>query len=87
MSKPWFHPETGVLMLDQYVMEMPSFRAIYEDRVVSDEELVGQSERVVALLKQLEDELDPRLRELATSALCELAVLNALYVRRLSSPG
>ncbi len=87
MSKPWFDPETGVLMLDRYVMEMPSFRAITEDRVVTDAELAEQSDHVVALLKELEARLDPATRELATAALCELAVLNVLHVRRLSAAG
>jgi hypothetical protein len=30
MDKPWFDQETGTLMLDEYVVEMDSYRRIVE---------------------------------------------------------
>ncbi len=77
MSKPWFD-ETGMLKLDEYVSEMPSFRRILADEVVSVQEYQEHAERTVALLRQLEAALPEEARGVATAALCELAVLYAL---------
>ena len=39
MEKPWFDAETGVVLLDDYVMEMDSYKKIAEDSVVTDAEI------------------------------------------------
>jgi hypothetical protein len=77
-DKPWFDPQTGLLLLDEYVAEMPSYQKIMADGVVSDEELTQEAQRVTTLLKQLEAALSPQVKALATEALCELAVLHSL---------
>lgn len=82
MTKPWFDPQTGDMLFSRYVVEMDSFRAITEDVVITDAELATQTEKVAGLLKQLESELPDSTRALATEALCELAVLNALLFKR-----
>jgi hypothetical protein len=82
MAKPWFDAETGVLKLDEYVAEMPSYKKIMEDQVVSDQELDGQFERVTDLLKRLDRSLPDELKDITTDALCELAVLYVLQRRR-----
>ena len=78
MNRPWFDPETGALLLDEYVAEMPSFQKVIEDQVVTEREVTQQAERVVECLKNLEDSLPETTRSSATDALCELAVLYAL---------
>ncbi|NNF57208.1 MAG: hypothetical protein HKN04_03115 [Rhodothermaceae bacterium] len=78
MSKPWFDPETGMLMLDEYVSEMPSYRRILADEVVSEQEYRDHAEQTVNLLRRLEETLPDDAKALATEALCELAVLYAL---------
>jgi hypothetical protein len=78
MDKPWFDPNTGFLMLDEYVADMPSFKKIMADEIITDSELTAQGEKVVSLFKQLEAALAPGVKPLATEALCELAVLYAL---------
>jgi flagellin-specific chaperone FliS len=83
MDKPWFDQETGTLLLDQYVVEMDSYRRIVEDEVITDAELVAQTQRVTSLLQRLEETLSPEAKALVTEALSELAVLNALQVKRL----
>lgn len=83
MSKPWFHPETGLLQFDAYVAEMPSFQRIMADNVITDDEMRAQAEHVIARFKALEAALTPEQRDLAGEALCELAVLNSLYQRRM----
>jgi hypothetical protein len=78
MDKPWFDQETGTLLLDEYVLEMDSYRRIVEDLVV-------QTQRVTSLLRQLEETLSPEAKAIATEAFSELAVLNALQVKRLQA--
>src|SRR5215204_790995 len=85
MDKPWFDEETGTLLLDEYVLEMDSYRRIVEDETITDAELVEQTQRVASLLRQLEDTLSPEAKAIATEALGELAVLNALQVKRLQA--
>ena len=85
MDKPWFDQETGTLLLDEYVLEMDSYRRIVEDDTITDDELVEQTQRVTSLLQRLEETLSPEDKALATEALSELAVLSALQVKRLQA--
>ncbi len=85
MDKPWFDQDTGTLLLDEYVLERDSYRRIVEDEVITDAELVEQTQRVASLLQRLEEVLSPEAKSLATEVLCELAVLNALQVKRLQA--
>ena len=83
MDRPWFDRETGTLLLDEYVVEMDSYRRIVEDEAITDAELEEQTRKVTSLLRQLEEALSPEAKATATEALGELAVLNALQVKRL----
>jgi len=85
MDRPWFDQETGTLMLDEYVLEMDSYRRIVEDETITDDELLEQTQRVTSLLQQLEETLSPEAKAIATEALGELTVLNALQVKRLQA--
>jgi hypothetical protein len=85
MYRPWFDQDTGTLLLDEYVLEMDSYQRIVEDELITDAELVEQTQRVASLLQRLEEVLSPEAKALATEALCELAVLNALQVKRLQA--
>jgi hypothetical protein len=85
MDRPWFDQDTGTLLLDEYVLQMDSYQRIVEDELITDAELVEQTQRVAWLLRRLEEVLSPEAKALATEALCELAVLNALQVKRLQA--
>jgi hypothetical protein len=85
MDRPWFDGDTGALMLDEYVVEMESYRRIVEDEIITDAELIEQTQRVTSLLQQLEETLSLEAKAIVTEALGELAVLNALQVRRLQA--
>jgi hypothetical protein len=85
MDRPWFDQETGTLLLDEYVVEMDSYRRIVEDETITDDELVEQTQRVTSLLQRLEETLSPEDKALAKEALSELAVLSALQVKRLQA--
>ena len=84
-DKPWFDPQTGTLLLDEYVVELDSYRRIVEDETITDDELAEQTQRVTSLLQQLEGSLSPEVKAIATVALGELTVLNALQVKRLQA--
>jgi flagellin-specific chaperone FliS len=84
-DKPWFDPQTGTLLLDEYVAELDSYRRIVEDGTITDDELAEQTQRVTSLLQQLEGSLSPEVKAIATVALGELTVLNALQVKRLQA--
>jgi hypothetical protein len=84
-ERPWFDRETGTLLIDEYVLEMDSYRRIVEDETITDAEFVEQTRRVASLLRQLEETLSPEAKAIATEALSELAVLNALQVKRLQA--
>ena len=43
MDRPWFDQDTSTLMLDEYVVEMDSYRRIVEDETITDAELVEQT--------------------------------------------
>jgi hypothetical protein len=85
MDRPWFDEQTGTLLLDDYAVEMDSYRRIVEDETITDAELLAQAQRVMSLLQQLEDVLSPEAKALATEALSELAVLSALQAKHLQA--
>jgi hypothetical protein len=78
MKRPWFDPQTNMLLIDEHVTTMPSFQKAMADSVVTNDELEAQAMRTVELLKRLEALLSPEAQEVATEALCELGVLFAL---------
>lgn len=81
MDKPWFD-ESGMLLLDDYVMQSASYQRVNDDHQVEDEEIAAQAQRVAELLKQLEGLLSPEAKAVATDALSELAVLSLLQAKR-----
>jgi hypothetical protein len=56
-EKPWFDRETDVLLIDEYIVEMDSYKRIVEDGKITDTELLEQTLRVVTLLRRLEEAL------------------------------
>jgi hypothetical protein len=82
-DRPWFDQETDTLLLDEYVVEMDSYKRIVQDGKISDTELLEQALRVATLLRRLEEALSPDAKALATEAFGEIAVLNALQALRL----
>jgi hypothetical protein len=84
MDRPWFD-SAGNILFDEYVVNRPSFQRIIQDAVVTDDEIAEQSRKVVDLLRNLEQLLSSDAKAVATDALCELAVLNALQLKRLES--
>jgi hypothetical protein len=51
MDRPWFDEQTGTLLLDDYAVEMDSYRRIVQDGKITDAELLDQTQRVMSLLQ------------------------------------
>jgi hypothetical protein len=75
MGKPWFDPEKGVLMLDEYITSLPSYQKYVADGIITPIEVAEQAQNLAESLKNLEQSLSPEQHALATEALCETAFL------------
>jgi hypothetical protein len=73
-----FFDESGALNIDDLILQQPSFKKIMEDGVVTDEELAEQKERVIALLKKLEQNSTPEQIDQVRELLAEISVLVAI---------
>lgn len=73
-----FFDESGTLNIDDLIIQQSSFKKIMEDGVVTDEELAEQKERVIALLKKLEQNLSPEQIDQVRELLAEISVLLAV---------
>ena len=73
-----FFDESGTLNIDDLILQQPSFKKIMEDGVVTDEEFAEQKERVIFLLKKLEQNLSPEQIDQVRELLAEISVLVAV---------
>ena len=73
-----FFDESGTLNIDDLIIQQSSFKKIMEDGVVTDEELAEQKERVIALLKKLEQSLTSEQIDQVRELLAEISVLVAV---------
>lgn len=69
----------GILDIDELVTSQPTFKKIMEDSMVTDEELMEQSQRVIDLTKQVENSLSDEELQLVKSLLAEMSVLTTVY--------
>lgn len=78
MMDKLFDESTGLLLLDEMVYAMPSYQKIIEDSIITEDEIVKQSEVVLDLLRQIDRDLQEKDRQLVLKAICEIAVLYEL---------
>lgn len=74
-----FFDEKGILNIDEMVVNNASFKSIMEDGVVTDEEIKGQSEKVLSILHDMENRFSKEQLEEIKSLLAESSVLYAIY--------
>lgn len=74
----FFDQITGILILDEQVLQRPSFQKIMEDQVVTGQEVEEQSQLVINLLKELEATLAHKDLEKVGNAIVEMGVLYAV---------
>ena len=74
-----FFNEEGILNIDEMVASNASFKTSMEDGVITEEEIKAQSDKVVAMLHDMEAKYsDEQLAEIK-SLLVESSVLYAIY--------
>ncbi|MGN0187980.1 MAG: hypothetical protein ACI395_00540 [Candidatus Cryptobacteroides sp.] len=74
-----FFDENGILNIDEMVVNTPSFKSIMEDGIVTDDEIKSQSDKVIALLHELESKYSEEQLAQIRELLVESSVLYAIY--------
>ena len=74
-----FFNEEGILNIDEMVVNNASFKNIMEDGVITNEEIKAQSDKVVALLHDIEAKYSTEQIEEIKNLLVESSVLYAVY--------
>jgi hypothetical protein len=75
----WLDEKTETPLIDEYVKKLGTFLEAMADGKIDASELKGQEERVVALMKTIEPELNDALHEKVTHLLCELSAYNIMH--------
>lgn len=71
--------ENGMLNISDIVTNHPSYKAIMEDGIVTDDELKQQADDTIAALKKLQEICTPEQQSAILDALSEMSVLFAAY--------
>ena len=74
-----FFKEEGILNIDEMVVNNASFKNIMEDGVVTEEEIKTQSDKVLAMLHDMEAKYSKEQLAEIKSLLAETSVLYAVY--------
>ena len=74
-----FFNEEGILNIDEMVVNNVSFKAIMEDGVITEEEIKAQSDKVVAMLHDMEAKYNEEQLTEIKNLLVESSVLFAVY--------
>ena len=74
-----FFNEEGILNIDEMVVNNASFKNIMKDGVVTEEEIKGQSDKVVAILHDMESKYSEEQLSEIKNLLVESSVLYAVY--------
>ena len=74
-----FFNEDGILNIDEMVINNASFKNIMEDGVVTEEEIKAQSDKVVAMLHEMETKYNEEQLSEIKNLLVESSVLYAVY--------
>lgn len=74
-----FFNEKGILNIDELIMNNASFKKIMKDGIVTEEEIKEQSDKVVALLHDMEKKYSEEQLNEIKDLLVESGVLYAVY--------
>ena len=74
-----FFNEKGILNIDEMVDDNASFKNIMEDGIVTEEEVKAQSDKVIAMLHDMEAKYGQEQLAEIKSLLAETSVLYAVY--------
>lgn len=71
--------ENGMLNISDIVMDHPSYKAIMEDGIVSDQEMKDQAEAAIAALRRVQSLCNEEQQSAVLEAISEMSVLFAAY--------
>jgi len=74
-----FFNEDGILNIDEMVVNNASFKNIMEDETITEEEIKAQSDKVVAMLHDMEAKYSEAQLAEIKDLLVESSVLYAIY--------
>ena len=74
-----FFNEVGILNIDEMVVNNASFKKIMEDGVITEDEIKTQSDKVIAMLHEIEAKYSKEQLEEIKSLIVESSVLYAVY--------
>lgn len=74
-----FFDKEGILDIDEMVVNNASFKTIMEDGVITEEEIKAQSDKVVAILQNMETKYSEEQLAEIKNLLAESSVLYAIY--------
>lgn len=74
-----FFNENGILNIDEMVVNNASFKNIMEDGAITEEEIKAQSDKVVAMLHNMEAKYSEAQLAEIKDLLVESSVLYAIY--------
>lgn len=65
----------GLLRLDELVAENPTWKKILADDIVSEEEVAEQGDKVVNMIKEVEETLSDEQKQMVDKLIAEVGVL------------
>ncbi len=71
--------DNGILNIDELVVNSESFKNIMEDGIVTEEEVKTQSDKILALLHEMEEKYSSEELEDIKTLLVETSTLYAVY--------
>lgn len=71
--------KNGILDIDSIIINNESYKKIIEDHVITEEEISAQSEKVVAILRNMQEKYSKEQLEEIKNLLAESSVLYAIY--------
>ena len=74
-----FFNEKGILNIDEMIVNNASFKNIMNDGIVTEEEVSAQSDKVVAMLHDMENKYSQEQLAEIKNLLAETSVLYAVY--------
>jgi soluble lytic murein transglycosylase-like protein len=78
--KSWLDAGKHKPMIDQYARQLNSFIKAMTDGWIEESELAEQEARLVAMMKEIEPQLDPAVHERVTQLLCELTAYDIMQM-------
>ncbi|MHB0957731.1 MAG: hypothetical protein ACYC6N_16875 [Pirellulaceae bacterium] len=78
--KSWLDDKAETTLIDDYARDLGTFIEAMSDGNMDAEEVQQQEQRVVALMKQIEPQLDDKMHAQITKLLCEMSALSVMQV-------